>query len=93
LVNGISVSGGEEAPGPQAAIPANQARLGTGLRRWHRGQSAVICALFGHTAVAVDQEIWNALGHFGQGSYVSEVVAAGYPVSSACRPFIRADRA
>jgi hypothetical protein len=55
------------------------------------GRPAVICALFGHAAVAVDQEIWNALGQFGRGTYVSGVAAVGFPVPSGERPFIAAD--
>jgi hypothetical protein len=55
------------------------------------GQATVICALFGHAAVAVDQEIWNALGQLGRGSYVSGVAAVGFPVPSGERPFITAD--
>jgi hypothetical protein len=54
------------------------------------GRPAVICALFGHAAVAVDQEIWIALGRFGRGAYVSGVAAVGFPVPGE-RPFIAAD--
>ena len=43
------------------------------------GQPVVICALFGQSAVAVDQEIWNALGQFGRGTYVSGTAAVGFP--------------
>jgi hypothetical protein len=55
------------------------------------GQPAVICALFGQSAVAVDQEIWNALGQFGRGTYVSGAAAVGFPIASAERPFIAPD--
>ena len=55
------------------------------------GQPAVICALFGQSAVAVDQEIWNALGQFGRGTYVSGTAAVGFPIPSEGRPFITAD--
>jgi hypothetical protein len=57
------------------------------------GHPAVICALFGHSAVAVDQATWNVLRQFGRGTYVSGTAAVGFPVpdSSAQRPFIEAD--
>ena len=52
------------------------------------GRSSVICALFGQSAVAVDQEVWNALSQFGRGTYVGGVAAVGFPVPSSERPFI-----
>ena len=41
---------------------------------------AVICARFGQSAIAVDQEVWNALAQIGRGTYVSGVTAVGFPV-------------
>ncbi len=55
------------------------------------GRAAVICAPFGESAVAVEQEIWNALGQLGRGTYVSGTAAVGFPVASAERPLIKAD--
>ncbi len=55
------------------------------------GRPAVICALFGQSAAAVDQEVWNALGQFGRGTYVSGAAAVGFPTASAERPFVTAD--
>jgi hypothetical protein len=55
------------------------------------GQAAVICALDGHDAVAVAQEVWNALAQFGRGAYVSGVAAVGFPIPAADRPFVDAD--
>lgn len=55
------------------------------------GQPAVICALFGQSAVAVSQDIWNAIAQFGRGTYVSGTAAVGYPVPSEERPFITPD--
>ena len=55
------------------------------------GQPVVVCALFGQPAVAVDQEIWNALGQFGRGTYVSGTAAVGFPVASGERPLITVD--
>ena len=55
------------------------------------GQPAVVCALFGHPAVAVDQEVWIALGQFGRGIYVSGPAAVGYPVASGERLFVTAE--
>jgi len=52
------------------------------------GRSSVICALFGQSAVAVDQEVWSALSQFGRGAYVGGVAAVGFPVPSSERPFI-----
>jgi hypothetical protein len=55
------------------------------------GQAAVICALDGHDAVAVAQEVWNALARLGRGTYVSGVAAVGYPIAAVDRPFVAAD--
>jgi hypothetical protein len=55
------------------------------------GQPAVICALYGHSAVAVDQETWDALGEFGRGTYASGTAAVGFPIASGQRPLITAD--
>ena len=55
------------------------------------GRPVVICALFGQSAVVVDQEIWNALGRFGCGTYVSGTAAVGFPVASREHPLITAD--
>jgi len=55
------------------------------------GRPAVICALFGQPAIAVDQEVWNALGQFGRGTYVSGVAAVGFPIASGDRSIITAD--
>jgi len=97
--------GNEPAFGPAYEAAGGRARLGRALGEVYEdgpgwvqqfdgstsGQPTVICALSGRTAVAVDQEIWNALGHFGQGTYVSGVADIGFPVFSAGRPFITAD--
>ena len=61
------------------------------MRRGNSGQPAVVCALFGHPAVAVDQEVWNAIGQFGRGTCVSGAAAVGFPVASAERPYVTAD--
>ncbi|MGH3276233.1 MAG: hypothetical protein ACRDNZ_18140, partial [Streptosporangiaceae bacterium] len=53
------------------------------------GRPVVICALFGQQAVAVDQEIWNALGRLGRGAYVSGPAAVGFPAPGD-RPLITA---
>jgi hypothetical protein len=55
------------------------------------GQPAVICALFGHSAVAVDQGVWNALGQFGRSTHVIGTAAVGFPVGSGEHPLITAD--
>ncbi len=55
------------------------------------GRPAVICALSGQPAVAVDQEVWNALGQFGRGTYVSAAAAVGFPIPSEERPIITTD--
>lgn len=55
------------------------------------GRAAVICALFDHPAIAVDQEIWNALSQFGRGTYASGTAAVGFPVASGGRRLITAD--
>jgi hypothetical protein len=54
-------------------------------------QPMVICALPGRQAVAVDQEVWNVLGQFGRGTYVSGPAAVGFPIPSEERPIITAD--
>ena len=55
------------------------------------GQPAVICALFKRSAVAVDQEVWNALGQLGSGTYVGGTAAVGMPLPSDERPLVTAD--
>jgi hypothetical protein len=55
------------------------------------GRPAVICALYGQSAVAVDQEVWNALGQFGRGTHVMGAAAVGFPAVSARQPFVAAD--
>jgi len=96
----------EAAFGEAFAAAGGRARLGRALDEVYEdgpgwvqhfdggssGQPAVICALFGQQAVVVDQEIWNALGHFGRGTYVSGTVAVGFPLASGECPFITADR-
>lgn len=41
--------------------------------------------------MAVDQEVWNALGQFGRGTYVSGPAAVGYPVAPGERPLVTAE--
>jgi hypothetical protein len=55
------------------------------------GRPAVICAPFGESAVAVEQEVWNALGRLGRGTYISGTAAVGFPVPSGERSLIKAD--
>jgi hypothetical protein len=55
------------------------------------GQPAVICALFGRPAVAVDHGVWNALGQFGRGAPASGAAAVGFPVPAGEHPLITAD--
>ena len=55
------------------------------------GRPAVICALFGRSGVAVDQEVWNALGQFGRGTYVSGPAAVGFLLPSGEQPLVTAD--
>jgi hypothetical protein len=95
----------EAAFGEAFANSGGRERLGTALEEVYEegpgwvqhfdggstGQPAVICARFGQSAVAVDQEVWNALGQFGSGTYASGVAAVGFPVAPEGRPFITAD--
>jgi len=95
----------EPAFGPAYEAAGGRARLGRALGKVYEdgpgwvqqfdggssGQPAVICARFRQSAIAVDQEVWNALAQFGQGTYVSGVAAVGFPIPAAGRPFIAAD--
>jgi hypothetical protein len=95
----------ELAFGPAYEAAGRRARLGRALGEVYEdgpgwvqqfdggssGGPVVICARFGQSAVAVDQEVWNALAQFGQGTYVSGVAAVGFPIPAAGRPFIAAD--
>jgi len=95
----------EAAFGEAFETAGGRARLGRALNEVHEdgpgwmqhfdggssGRPAVICALFGQSAIAVDQEVWNALGRFGRGTYVSGTAAVGFPVPSGERPLITAD--
>lgn len=95
----------EAAFGESFEAAGGRARLGRALNEVHEdgpgwvqhfdggsiGQPAVICAIFGQSAAVVDQEIWNAIGQFGRGTYVSGAAAVGFPVASGERPLIMAD--
>jgi len=95
----------EAAFGPAFEAAGGRARLGGALDEAYEdgpgwvqhfdggssGQSAVICALYEHEAVAVAQPVWNVLAQFGRGTYVSGTTAVGFPIASGERPFIAAD--
>jgi hypothetical protein len=95
----------EAAFGEAFEAAGGRARLGGALNEVHEdgpgwvqhfdggssGRPTVICALFGQSAVAVEQEVWNALGPFGRGTHVSGTAAVGFPVASGESPLIAAD--
>jgi hypothetical protein len=84
----------EAAFGETFEAAGGRARLGAALDEAHEdgpgwvqhfdggdsGHPAVVCALFGHSAVAVEQAVWNALAHFGRNTHVSGTAAVGFPV-------------
>jgi hypothetical protein len=49
------------------------------------GRPAVICAIFGRPAVAVDHGVWNALGQFGHGTPASGAAAGMLLVAEGLR--------
>jgi hypothetical protein len=97
----------EAAFGPAFGAAGGLAVLGQALDEVHEdgpgwvqhfdggssGQPVVICARYGHEAVAVTQAVWNSLARFGRGTYASGTAAVGFPIAvpSGERPFISAD--
>lgn len=45
------------------------------------GEPAVICAIYDQVAVAVAQEVWNALRAVGRGAYGGGTVGVGFPAA------------